>query len=281
MVGVDFVAGQVCLSNLVHRLRLGMQPSLAPCERVIKLLESTVGDQLQGTGEIARLVSAQPGSRKCGQAVQLLDSSVGNQLQGTGEIAKLVGLVASLQDDREYVRAAHAADISRIQEELLQLRAAIALAQIKADSHYDIRLQDDEVNLPEEALMKKLYKELEETDIALQKAMQENAQLNEEISTCRFVYDQDVSALEGMLQHAMKESGRLTEDLASDGQTSPELTPRTIKQVFERSAPPLTPRSIITKAFEKSVIPSFQADKADDTSPASIRSSSNEPESEH
>jgi len=302
---------------LDQSVRLGMRPSGGPCGRVIQLLESSVGDHLQGTGEIARLVSTQAGSWQCGQAVQMLDSSVGNQVMGTGEIAKLVGVVASLQDDREYVREAYAADMCRIQDELLLLRAAMALAQIKAGSQHvhrgqqDDKVQDD----PQEvALIHELYKELEETDITLQKTMQENAQLNEDIEMCHFAYEQDVSALEGMLQHGMQESDRLREALASDGQTPPELTPRTIKKIFERSAPPLTPRSVIKafeksaspdltpravikafggsatpeltprtiiKAFEGGVMPTFQAHNVDERSPASIRSSSNEPESEH
>lgn len=302
---------------LDQTVRLGTQPSCGPCDRVIQLLESTVADQLQGTGEIARMVSEQPEVRNCGEAVRMLDRSVGKQLQGTGEIVKLVGLVASLQDDREYVRQAYAADVSRIQEELLQLRAAIALAQMDAKSQRaDAGFHENKVcDAPQDvALMRKLYKELEETDVALQKTLQENAQLNEEIDVCRRAYEQDVSALEGMLQHAMQESDRLAQALASEGQTPPELTPRTIKKGFQRSAPPLTPRSVIrafepsaspdltpraiikafggsappeltartiVKALDGNVIPNIQAHIVDEKSPASIRSSSNEPESEH
>jgi hypothetical protein len=305
---------------LDQTVRLGGKPSSGPCERVIQLLESSVHDHLQGTGEIARLVSSQPGSLKCGQAIQMLESSVGTQLQGTGEIAKLVGVVASLQNDREFVRAAYEADMFRIQDELEQLRAAIALAHISAGAenlHAGLQENNVQDDPREAAMMREMYKELENTDIEVQKAIQENARLNEEINICRLAYEQDVSALEGMLQHAMQEADRLRATLASEGKTPPELTPRTFKKAFERSAPALTPRTII-KAYQKSasgeltprtfiktfggsehfelspgkfvkglegtVIPCGEprdVDEASPVSPASIRSSSNEPESEH
>lgn len=228
-----------------------------------------------------------PGSRAREQAIQILQSSVGEQLHGTGEIAKMVGVVASLQDDRESVRAAYAADVARLQNELNMLRLAIRahLDSAQLDAIQEEASEEDQEE--EEAQLRLLYKELEEMDIAMQAAVQENLALKSQKEACQSAQERDIHVLEGMLKQAMQENHRLTKVLMVDGKISPTLTPREINEALEKTVisnlrqhgmkyHPKLPLD----AIDATASSSSDEDVAQTPKSASRSSSSNEPESE-
>lgn len=81
-----------------------------------------------------------------------------------------------------------------------------------------------------------LYQELEDMDMALKKACEDNIRLTEEKDACKAAHERDVKALESMLKSVMEENKQLKEALATAiGNTSPKYASRGMPEELERA----------------------------------------------